>query len=63
MSTDELENRLAQIKDKKLAMEVRRFLLNLFLLFDDQPPPHIQQHINEILELLEHNKLSPKFVF
>lgn len=53
MSSEELEYRLAQIRDKKLAMEVRRFLLNLFLLFDDNPPPHIQTYISEIMDLLE----------
>ena len=57
MSSDELEHRLAQIKDKKLATEVRRFLLNLFLLFDDNPPPHIQGYIGEIMELLEAKKV------
>ena len=54
MSSDELEYRLAQIEDKKLATEVRRFLLNLFLLFDDHPPPHIQTYIADIMDLLEH---------
>lgn len=57
MSSDELEHRLAQIKDKKLATEVRRFLLNLFLLFDDAPPPHIQTYIDEIMDLLESQKV------
>ena len=57
MSSDELEYRLAQISDKKLATEVRRFLLNLFLLFDDNPPPHIQSYINEIMDLLESKKI------
>ena len=53
MSSEELEHRLAQIKDKKLATEIRRFLLTLFLLFDGTPPPHIQAHINEIMDVLE----------
>jgi len=53
VSSDELDCRLAQIKDKKLASETRRFLLNLFLLFDGDPPPPIQRYIVEILELLE----------
>jgi hypothetical protein len=53
MSSEELEGRLAQIKDKKLATEVRRFLLNLFLLFDGNPPPHIQSYITEIMDVLE----------
>jgi len=53
MSSEELEHRLAQIKDKKLATEVRRFLLNLFLLFDGNPPPHIQAYIDEIMDILE----------
>lgn len=53
MSSEELEYRLAQISDKKLATEVRRFLLNLFLLFDDDPPPHIQTYITEIMDHLE----------
>jgi len=53
MSSQELECRLEQIKDKKLATEVRRFLLNLFLLFDDNPPPHIQGYITEIMDVLE----------
>lgn len=57
MSSDELENRLAKISDKKLATEVRRFLLNLFLLFDDNPPPHIQSYIDEIMDLLESKKV------
>ena len=57
MSSEELEYRLAQISDKKLATEVRRFLLNLFLLFDDNPPPHIQSYINEIMDLLESKKV------
>lgn len=63
MSSDELESRLAQIKDKKIATEVRRFLLNLFLLFDGQPPPHIQQHIDEIIDLLEHKKEPVRLFF
>lgn len=53
MSSDELEVRLLNIKDNKLATEVRRFLLNLFLLFDGQPPVHIQNYINEIFDILE----------
>ena len=57
MSSEELEYRLAQISDKKLATEARRFLLNLFLLFDDNPPPHIQTYINEIMDLLESQKV------
>jgi hypothetical protein len=57
MSSDELEYRLEQIRDKKLATEVRRFLLNLFLLFDGNPPPHIQTYISEIMDLLESQKV------
>jgi len=57
MSSEELENRLSRIKDKKLATEVRRFLLNLFLLFDGTPPPHIQAHIDEIMGCLEAQKV------
>jgi hypothetical protein len=57
MSSDELETRLGRIKDRKLATEVRRFLLNLFLLFDDNPPPHIQTYITEIMDLLESEKV------
>ncbi|MEI7751830.1 MAG: hypothetical protein WCJ71_07035 [Candidatus Omnitrophota bacterium] len=57
MSSDELEYRLEQIRDKKLATEVRRFLLNLFLLFDDNPPPHIQTYISQIMDLLESQKV------
>lgn len=57
MSSDELDYRLAQIKDRKLATEVRRFLLNLFLLFDDNPPPHIQSYITEIMDLLESERV------
>lgn len=56
MSSEELEYRLARIKDKKLATEVRRFLLNLFLLFDGTPPPRIQNYICEIMALLEQGK-------
>lgn len=56
MSSEELEYRLSQIRDKKLATEVRRFLLNLFLLFDGNPPPHIQTYIAEILDILETRK-------
>jgi hypothetical protein len=58
MSSEELEYRLAQIKDKKLATEVRRFLLNLFLLFDGNPPPQIQSYIAEIMDILE-SKRAP----
>jgi len=57
MSSDELEHRLEQISDRKLATEVRRFLLNLFLLFDDNPPPHIQTYIGEIMDILESQKV------
>ena len=57
MSSEELESRLAKIKDKKVATEVRRFLLNLFLLFDDNPPPHIQTHIDEIMNVLESDRV------
>jgi hypothetical protein len=57
MSSEELEFRLSQIRDKKLATEVRRFLLNLFLLFDDNPPPHIQTYISEIMDILETGKV------
>lgn len=60
MSSDELENRLAGLKDKKLATEVRRFLLNLFLLFDDNPPPHIQSYIAEIMDILESEKVPAR---
>jgi hypothetical protein len=60
MSSEELEYRLSQIRDKKLATEVRRFLLNLFLLFDGDPPPHIQAYIGEIMDILESKKaLAP----
>jgi hypothetical protein len=62
MSSDELEVRLLNIKDKKLATEVRRFLLNLFLLFDGQPPVHIQSHINEIFDILETQQRAGKVV-
>jgi hypothetical protein len=57
MSSDELEYRLAQIGNKELATEVRRFLLNLFLLFDGNPPPHIQTYISEIMDLLESKRV------
>ena len=57
MSSEELEYRLERIRDKKLATEVRRFLLNLFLLFDNNPPPHIQTHITEIMDLLESKRV------
>ncbi|MDD5225794.1 MAG: hypothetical protein PHV97_01245 [Candidatus Omnitrophica bacterium] len=57
MSSEELEYRLEKITDKKLATEVRRFLLNLFLLFDDNPPPHIQTYISEIMDILESQKV------
>ena len=57
MSSEELECRLGQINDKKLASEVRRFLLNLFLLFDGVPPPHIQTYISEIMNVLESKKV------
>ena len=60
MSSEELESRLAQIKDKKVATEVRRFLLNLFLLFDDNPPPHIQTYINEIMGVLETQRVPAR---
>ena len=60
MSSDELEYRLGQIKDRAVATEVRRFLLNLFLLFDDNPPPHIQGYITEILDLLEYKRCPVK---
>lgn len=53
MSSEELDYRLSRIKDKKLATEARRFLLNLFLLFDNDPPPPIQRYIAEIMDLLE----------
>ncbi len=53
MSSEELEFRLEKIRDKKLASEVRRFLLNIFLLFDGNPPPHIQAYIGEIMNILE----------
>lgn len=57
MSSEELEYRLEKIEDKKLAAEVRRFLLNLFLLFDDNPPPHIQGYIGEIMDILESKRV------
>ena len=57
MSSDELEYRLARIRNKELATEVRRFLLNLFLLFDGNPPPHIQTYISEIMDLLESKRV------
>ncbi|MBU9889465.1 MAG: hypothetical protein KTQ49_06325 [Candidatus Omnitrophica bacterium] len=60
MSSEELEYRLSQIKDKKVATEVRRFLLNLFLLFDDHPPPHIQGYITEILDTLDYKRCPVK---
>ncbi len=57
MSSDELEHRLTQIRDQKLATEIRRFLLNLFLLFDGNPPPHIQTYIGEIMDLVESQRV------
>jgi len=57
MSSEELEYRLAQIRDQKLAAEVRRFFQNLFLLFDGNPPPHIQTYIGEIMDLLESKQI------
>ena len=53
MSNEELEYRLAQVQDKKLATEVRQFLVNLFVLFDNHPPEHIQACMSEIMDLLE----------
>ncbi len=52
MSSDELERLLGQIRDREVAAVVRRFLMNLFRLFNDDPPPHIQGYIAEILGLL-----------
>jgi hypothetical protein len=63
MSSDELDYRLAQIKDRKLATEARRFLLNLFLLFDGDPPPSIQRYIDEIMDLLENKRTSTPIHF
>ena len=60
MSSDELEYRLTQIGNKELATEVRRFLLNLFLLFDGNPPPHIQTYISEIMDLLEAKRVPAR---
>ncbi len=54
--SDEPEGRLPQIKDKKIAAEVRRFLRNLFLLFDNQPPIHVRNYIAETLDLSEDQK-------
>ena len=51
MSFSDLEQRLALIEGEKLTMEIRRFLLNLFLLFDNNPPVYIQSYVNEILDL------------
>lgn len=62
MSSDELEVRLLNIKDKKLESEVRRFLLNLFRLFDGQPPVHIQNYIKEIFDILEAQQRAGKVV-
>ena len=53
MSPDELDCRLVKVRDRMLATEVRRFVLNILLLFDGSPPPHIQLCIDEIMELLE----------
>ena len=61
MSTDELEFRLAKIRDTKFAEEVRHFILNLWRLFDGNPPPFIQTCIGEILDLSESQK-GPVFV-
>ena len=58
MSSEELEYRLSRIKDRKLAAEARRFLLNLFLLFDGDPPPPIQRYIAEIMDILEAKEVS-----
>ncbi|HOE68306.1 MAG TPA: hypothetical protein PK997_05190 [Candidatus Omnitrophota bacterium] len=63
MLMEELETRLSRIKDQKLATEVRRFLLNLSLLFDNQPPVHIQGYINEIFDILEEKHCAGKFSF
>ncbi|MFH0985361.1 MAG: hypothetical protein V1882_07470 [Candidatus Omnitrophota bacterium] len=60
MSSEELEFRLSQIRDKKVATEIRRFLLNLFLLFDGTPPPHIQTYIAEIMELVEARRVPER---
>lgn len=62
MSNEELEYRLAQIQDKKLAFEIRQFLVNLFILFDNHPPAHIQACMNEIMDLLEDQKVPARIL-
>jgi hypothetical protein len=52
MRAEDVELWLSRVKDKKRAEEARRFLENIFLLFDGSPPEHIRECIREVLELL-----------
>lgn len=58
MSAKELEERLAKLGDEKFVTDARRFLLNLYVLFDGQPPANIECCIDEILDILEERTLA-----
>lgn len=62
MSNEEMEYRLSQIQNKKLATEVRQFLVNLLVLFDNHPPAHIQACMSEIMDLLEAQKVPVRIL-
>ena len=52
MTINDLE-RLRDVSEENQSFELYRLLANIFLLFDNNPPPLIEQYIREILCLLD----------
>ncbi len=53
MSTEETLQEILAPHEREKAVELDRFLRNLFVLFDGELPAHVQQHVIEILTVLE----------
>ena len=53
MAQAQLLQDILEPQEREKAVEVDRFLRNLFLLFDGDLPAKVQQHVLEILEVLE----------
>lgn len=51
MSAEEVLEKIEHV-DVNEAILLRRFLANLFCLFDGDPPPRIQKYIEDILSVI-----------
>ena len=53
MAQEQLLQDILEPQEREKAVEIDRFLRNLFVLFDGELPSHVQKHVLEILEVLE----------